>query len=46
MLYKHDEHDKHFLNGLKQGLGAKASMIVVDASYELSVRTIDSRPFS
>jgi branched-chain amino acid transport system substrate-binding protein len=42
VLYQHDDYGKDILNGLKQGLGAKASMIISEASYEVSVPTIDS----
>jgi len=43
VLYQHDDYGKDILNGLKQGLGDKASMIVSEASYEVSVPTIDSQ---
>jgi ABC-type branched-subunit amino acid transport system substrate-binding protein len=43
VLYQHDDYGKDILNGLKQGLGAKASMIISEASYEVSVPTIDSQ---
>jgi len=43
VLYQHDDYGKDILNGLKQGLGAKASMIVAEASYEVSVPTVDSQ---
>jgi ABC-type branched-subunit amino acid transport system substrate-binding protein len=43
VLYQHDDYGKDILIGLKQGLGAKASMIISEASYEVSVPTIDSQ---
>lgn len=43
VLYQHDDYGKDILNGLKQGLGAKASMIIAEASYEVSVPTVDSQ---
>ena len=43
VLYQHDDYGKDILNGLKQGLGPKVSMIVSEASYEVSVPTIDSQ---
>ncbi len=43
VLHQHDDYGRDILNGLKQGLGPKASMIVSEASYEVSVPTIDSQ---
>ena len=43
VLYQHDDYGKDILTGLKQGLGAKASMIIAEASYEVSVPTVDSQ---
>jgi ABC-type branched-subunit amino acid transport system substrate-binding protein len=43
VLYQHDDYGKDILNGLKQGLGDKASMIISEASYEVSVPTVDSQ---
>ncbi|MCC8936576.1 ABC transporter substrate-binding protein [Bradyrhizobium sp. Arg68] len=43
VLYQHDDYGKDILGGLKQGLGPKASMIVAEASYEVSMPTIDSQ---
>jgi len=43
VLYQNDDYGKDILNGLKQGLGAKASMIVAESSYEVSVPSIDSQ---
>lgn len=44
VLYQHDDYGKDILNGLKQGLGSKALMMVVaEASYEVSEPSIDSQ---
>jgi len=44
ILYQNDDLGKDYLNGLKAGLGDKAkSMIVTEASYEVSDPTIDSQ---
>ena len=44
VLYQNDDVGKEYLNGLKSGLGSKASqMIVSEASYETSDPTIDSQ---
>jgi branched-chain amino acid transport system substrate-binding protein len=43
-LYQNDDLGKDYMNGLKAGLGAKASsMIVAEASYEVSDPTVDSQ---
>ena len=42
VLYQNDDYGKDYLKGLKDGLGAKASMIVSETSYEVSEPTIDS----
>jgi branched-chain amino acid transport system substrate-binding protein len=42
VLYQNDDYGKDYLKGLKDGLGAKASMIVAESSYEVSEPTIDS----
>ena len=42
VLYQNDDFGKDYLKGLKDGLGAKASMIVAEESYEISEPTIDS----
>ncbi|RXG94063.1 MULTISPECIES: ABC transporter substrate-binding protein [Bradyrhizobium] len=42
VLYQNDDYGKDYLKGFKDGLGAKASMIVVEESYEVSEPTIDS----
>lgn len=44
ILYQNDDLGKDYVKGLKDGLGAKAaSMIVAEASYELSDPTINSQ---
>ena len=42
MLYQNDDYGKDYLKGLKDGLGSKTSMIVLEESYEVSAPTIDS----
>jgi branched-chain amino acid transport system substrate-binding protein len=42
VLYQNDDYGKDYLKGLKDGLGSKASMIVLEESYEVSEPTIDS----
>ncbi|MEZ5820994.1 MAG: ABC transporter substrate-binding protein [Bradyrhizobium sp.] len=42
VLYQNDDYGKDYLKGLKDGLGAKTSMIVMEESYEVSEPTIDS----
>ena len=43
ILYQNDDLGKDYVKGLKDGLGAKASSIVAEASYELSDPTVDSQ---
>jgi branched-chain amino acid transport system substrate-binding protein len=44
ILYQNDDLGKDYINGIKAGLGDKAaSMIVAEASYEVSDPTIDSQ---
>ena len=44
ILYQNDDLGKDYLNGIKAGLGDKAaSMIVAQASYEVSDPTVDSQ---
>src|SRR6476646_5131508 len=44
VLYQNDDLSKDYLNGIKAGLGDKAAtMIVTEASYEVSDPTIDSQ---
>ena len=43
VLYQDDDYGKDYLKGLKDGLGAKAAKMIVDAeSYETTEPTIDS----
>jgi ABC-type branched-subunit amino acid transport system substrate-binding protein len=44
VLYQNDDVGKDYLRGLKSGLGARASkMIVAEAAYEVSDPTVDSQ---
>jgi branched-chain amino acid transport system substrate-binding protein len=43
VLYQNDDYGKDYLNGLRDGLGAKANMIVATQSYETSDPTVDSQ---
>jgi len=44
ILYQNDDLGKDYLNGIKDGLGTKAAtMIVAEASYELTDPTVDSQ---
>ncbi|TMH89156.1 MAG: ABC transporter substrate-binding protein, partial [Betaproteobacteria bacterium] len=44
VLYQNDDYGKDYLKGLQDGLGDKArSMIVAEASYEVSDPTVDSQ---
>ena len=42
IFYQNDDFGKDYLKGLKDGLGAKASMIVAEESYEPSEPSIDN----
>ncbi len=42
VFYQNDDFGKDYLKGLKDGLGAKSSMIIAEESYEVSEPTIDS----
>ena len=42
VLFQNDDYGKDYLKGLKDGLGAKANMIVAESSFEVSEPTIDS----
>ena len=42
VLFQNDDFGKDYLKGFKDGLGAKASMIVTEESYEISEPTVDS----
>lgn len=41
VLYQNDDFGKDYLKGLRDGLGAKAAMIVLEESYETSEPAID-----
>ena len=43
VLFQNDDYGKDYLKGFKDGLGAKAGLIVAEASYEVSDPTIDSQ---
>src|SRR5579871_3826577 len=44
VLYQNDDLGRDYLNGLKSGLGDKAAtMVVAEASYEVSDPTVDSQ---
>jgi branched-chain amino acid transport system substrate-binding protein len=43
VLYQNDDYGKDYLKGLRAGLGAKASQIVAEVSYEVADPTIDSQ---
>jgi branched-chain amino acid transport system substrate-binding protein len=42
VLYQNDDFGKDYLKGLKDGLGAKASMLIAEESYETAEPTIDN----
>ncbi|WP_295852433.1 ABC transporter substrate-binding protein [Tardiphaga sp.] len=42
VLYQNDDFGKDYLNGLRESLGGKRTMIVAEESYEISEPTIDS----
>jgi branched-chain amino acid transport system substrate-binding protein len=46
VLYQNDDFGKDLLKGLKDGLGVKGSMIVAEASYEVTDPTVDSQILS
>jgi branched-chain amino acid transport system substrate-binding protein len=41
VLYQNDDFGKDYLNGLKDGLGAKAAMIVLEEPYDTSEPAVD-----
>ncbi len=43
VLYQNDDYGRDYVKGLRAGLGAKATQIVAEASYELADPTIDSQ---
>jgi branched-chain amino acid transport system substrate-binding protein len=42
VIYQNDDFGKDYLKGLKDGLGAKASLIVAEEAYEVSEPTVES----
>jgi branched-chain amino acid transport system substrate-binding protein len=46
VLYQNDDYGKDYLKGFMDGLGAKKSMVVAQASYEVSDPTVDSQVVS
>ena len=42
VLFQNDDFGKDYLKGLKDGLGAKASMVTMEESYETSEPSIDN----
>jgi len=42
VMYQNDDFGKDYVKGLKDGLGAKASMIMAEESYETTEPTIDN----
>src|SRR5213592_232110 len=42
IMFQNDDFGKDYLKGLKDGLGAKASMVIAEESYEPTEPTIDS----
>src|SRR5258708_16346617 len=42
IMFQNDDFGKDYLKGLKDGLGAKASMITAEESYEVSEPTVES----
>jgi branched-chain amino acid transport system substrate-binding protein len=45
VLYQNDDFGKDYLKGLKDGLGASASMIIAEVSYETSESSIENHIF-
>src|SRR5438045_5591560 len=43
VLFQNDDYGKDYLKGFKDGLGAKANMIVAEVSYEVADPTVDSQ---
>jgi branched-chain amino acid transport system substrate-binding protein len=42
IMYQNDDFGKDYLKGLKEGLGAKVSMLIAEESYETTEPTIDN----
>ena len=43
VLFQNDDYGKDVLKGLKDGLGAKASMVIAEVPYETADPTVDSQ---
>jgi branched-chain amino acid transport system substrate-binding protein len=43
LLYQNDDFGKDYLTGLKEGLGAKAGLLIATQTYETSEPTVDSQ---
>lgn len=43
VLYQNDDFGKDLLNGLKEGLGDKASAVIAEEPYEVAEPTVDSQ---
>jgi len=43
VLYQNDDFGKDYVKGLKDGLGDKAKLVVLEASYETTDPTVDSQ---
>ncbi len=43
VLYQNDDYGKDYVQGLREGLGDKSSMIIKEVSYEVSDPTVDSQ---
>jgi branched-chain amino acid transport system substrate-binding protein len=43
VLFQNDDYGKDYLKGMEDGLGAKKSMIIARASYEVTDPTVDSQ---
>ena len=43
ILFQNDDYGKDYVKGLRDGLGAKANMIVAEVSYEVTDPTVDSQ---
>ena len=43
VLYQNDDYGRDYAKGLRAGLGAKASQIIAEVSYEVTDPTIDSQ---
>src|SRR5438477_6357377 len=43
VLYQNDDYGKDYLKSFKDGLGAKANLIIAEVSYEVTDPTVDSQ---